>query len=323
MTPHLQILSASSCGSIDPTFSQNLLNHLRGRVTTTVHADVVVVVISNVANYQFNTALRHVNKPVVVIDLLELYGDEPGLKDTLIFGKDEVLKQGEEWQPFHQWLKENPPALYFKRELFEKDRSANVLPIEWPCVNDAWEIEPKSEFDRRPFTLFFNWGFSNPIRPRLASEIYALMADHKVDVIASFEHIDAKALEPHTKFISIHSLHTHRVPIGEIMRRQAQSKMSVSLPGSGNVCFRSTEAPVHTVPVFLADGMAHAFPWVDMENCIRIYSPHLQTMAEQIYLLRDLPNLHDIYVSAQENIDRYRSSRFANEYVIPEIAKRL
>jgi len=319
MTPKLFICSSHASGEIDPTMMANLFAHLPNRVASAHEADAVIVVVGYSGDYRFNEALRSISKPIILVDLLEYFGFCSNR--THLFGIDELppnmLGVGE-WGTLDEWVKHNPPALYFKRELWEADRHEKLLPIEWPCVLDAWAIESKEAFDRRPFQLYYSWGYSNPIRPRLASEIYELMADGLIEVIASHDHIDAKLHETNRRWVSVHVPHTHRLPIGELMRRQAQSKMSVSLPGSGRCCFRSTEAPLHTVPVMLDDGHAWSHPWIEGENCIRINE---YQMGRQLERETQRDDLHPIYVAAQENLERYRTIPYINNYILPAIER--
>ena len=104
------------------------------------------------------------------------------------------------------------------------------------------------------------------------------------------------------------------------MLRQAQSKISVSMPGSGVKCFRSTESPVNAVPAMMEDDMAWSYPWLHGVNCVRL---------DRMNLFGDLFNatqredLHAIYIGAQETIELYRSRRYVAEYIIPNIQARL
>lgn len=321
----LAIVSAHANGDVDPTLSASLLAHIPHRVTSAHDADAVIVVVSYHGNYIFNATLRQLRKPVVLIDMLEYFGfAAPNV--THLLGQTELpinMRESPQWRALHDWLAQSPPRLYFKRELLEKDRCERVVPIEWPCALPAWEIERKDRFDVRPFGVLYSWGYSNWLRPRLAGEIYGLMADGKIEVIASWDHVDAKIHEPQPKWLSIHCPHTHRQHIDHIMRRQAQSKMSVSMPGSGVLCFRSVEAPMHTVPVMVQDDRAWSYPWTHGENCIRLDVS--QNMANQMWhhLTDGAGDLHGMYVAAQATIDLYRSGRYVHEYFLPAIAKSL
>lgn len=320
MTPKLHILSAHAGGDIEPTLYASLLSLIP---QVSLHtADAVIVVVAYHGDYRFNETLLRINKPVILVDMLEYFGFQSSNSSHLLGaqGIPNNLRGLREWHRLWDWAEEKPPALYFKRELRQQDQTDTVLPIEWPCTQPAWPIESKEAFDARPFQVFYNWGFSNALRPKLAGDIYHLMAEGKIEVISSFDHIDAKINEPQPKWISIHSPHTHRTHINEIMRRQAQSKMSVSMPGSGVKCFRSQEAPVHTVPVMMDDDMSWSMPWVDGVNCIRLH-PHHE--GQELYNRAQSDRLYDIYIEAQANIDRYRSHRYLNEYFLALISQSL
>lgn len=320
----LSVISAHAHGHIDPTFKASLLDHLP-ETCGWMDADAVLVVIGYHGEYLFNKSLMDITrrgKPVVIIDLMEYFGFLDG--KTHLFGVHDLPRNMEgnvDWHLLSQWASATNLRLYFKREYFGEETKLNVAPIEWPCVHPAWEMESKEAFDKRPFQVFYNWGYSNSLRPRMASEIYGLMADGDIEVVSAFDHIDAKALEPQHKWISIHSPHTHRTHINEILRRQAQSKCSISMPGSGSICFRHTEAPVHTIPVYVADGIRRSIPWMDGRNCITLDPESDVPMARQLALrlVAESETLHGMYVAAQETIDRYRTRRYLHEYVLPAI----
>lgn len=325
MTPKVYIISAHAPGDIEGVCMSQILCHIPNRVSSVAEADVVMVCISWYSNYQFNPLLVGMTKPVVIVDFMEVYGAAPFESCSLVIGGgnfEEWLRLNAEhhcaveWSKLHAWVSQCDLRGYFMRELYEEDVSEKLVPIEWPCVLPAWAIEPRQNFDTRPFEVFYCWGMSNPLRPSLHGQIYELMGDGLVDVIGHWDHIDAKINEPHRKWISIHSPHTHRVHLNEIARRQAQSKMSVSMPGAGQRCFRDTEAPVHTAPVYVQDGTARSYPWQHGVNCLKLdMSAHALNEATQ----RD--DLHDIYVAAQETIDRYRTHRYTREYVMPHLKR--
>lgn len=323
MNPKLHILSAHAGGDIEPTLNSSLLSLIP---QVSLHAaDAVIVVVAYHGDYRFNDALYGIKKPVILIDMLEYFGaGDP--QSSHLLGRQPLppnMQNHAGWSDLWEYAALVPPALYFKRELRQQDQTDTVLPIEWPCTQPAWPIESKEAFDARPFQVFYNWGYSNALRPKLAGDIYHLMAEGQIEVISSFDHIDAKINEPQPKWISIHSPHTHRTHISEIMRRQAQSKMSVSMPGSGTVCFRDTEAPVHTVPVFVSNDTARSHPWVDGLNCLKIHPESVETMAEQVWHDSNCGGLYPIYVEAQSTIDRYRPHRYFNEYFLPAISQAL
>lgn len=315
------IISADAAGQIDGTAKLSLYDHIP-QTNSITSCDAVIVPISYFENFRFNESLYHIKKPIVIVDFMEYFGFLP-LGETHLFGSGELpvnLRDNLEWDRLNRWVF-GINKVYFKRELFDDFSQLAVHPIEWPCTHPAWPIESKEAFDSRPFEVFYNWGYSNHLRPQMQASILSLMAAGKIDVISSFDHIDAKIHEPQPKWIAIHSPHTHRRPFSEIQLRQAQSKCSISLPGSGVCCFRSVEAPLHTMPVICDYGKRWSIPWVHGENCIRLFESGVtahwlsETMKDK--------DLHQIYVNAQETLDRYRSTRYVNEYFIPIIQQHL
>lgn len=326
----IRVLPADARGRVECVADGNILRHLPGLVFSLHEADVVIVVVSHYDDFVFNRELDSVDKPVVMMDFMEYYGQASSTK-THLFGVDHSiawnLHSNPEWEKLHRFAEAASPRLYFKRELYSVDRSDSVIPIEWPCYLNAWMIEDKDSFDVRPFEVFFNWGMSNCIRPMIHGDMFMKSCLYGYEVISSFGHIDSKIGSAGRKWISIHSPHTHRTHINEIALRQAQSKMSVSAHGAGVKCFRSTEHLVHTVPVKLRDSMAWSFPWIHGINCLEMdldYSDLCASgFAGKLNSFASLGNLHEIYVQAQELADKYRIGRYVHEYIIPEIAKRL
>ena len=319
---NLHIISAHADGHIDGTANLALYHHLP-QTPNRNNADAVMVVISHYENYKFNEALLSIKKPVVFVDFMEYFGFLQ-LGVTHRFGIDPLprnIADIAEWQKLDAWVRDNPPLAYFKRELFSDCNDRSVHPIEWPCMHAAWPTEGKEAFNSRPFEAFYNWGYSNHLRPQMQASIFNLMAAGKIDAISNFDHIDAKIHEPYPKWIAIHSPHTHRRHFNEIQLRQSQSKCSISLPGSGVCCFRSVEAPLHTVPVICDYGKQWSIPWVSGENCINL----LPSEVNALWLKERMADkdLHEIYINAQETLDRYRTTRYINEYLLPTIQKHL
>ncbi|NDH06592.1 hypothetical protein EBX93_11835, partial [bacterium] len=74
-------------------------------------------------------------KDYVLADYTE-YGWDSKLENTHLFGKNTYEYWYEryaptEWLKFDNWVAENPPKLYLKRELLLKDKTDNIQPIEY------------------------------------------------------------------------------------------------------------------------------------------------------------------------------------------------
>lgn len=323
----LHILSADHLGRIDSVLMERLLQHLPNRVSSVPDATVTVVCVSFYQDFKFGEHLRQLEgKKWVLADTCEWYGGWPDNKSHL-FGISETpaFSGNTEWQKFSQWVKENPPVLQFVRELFLEDVSPQIQPLEWPAYQSAWQIEPKLNYDTRPLEVFFQYGVSSCWRPMLHGDMLKNCCREGYEVINHLDHIDAKINQSGRKWCGIHQPHTHRVNINEVARRQAQSRITVSLGGAAWKCFRSTEAPLHTCPAIHSPGIAWSFPWIDKVNCI-----HLTPGREWIDLVEALRldqeghiSLHDMYVAAQDNLDKYRVHRYIGEHILPSLEQAL
>lgn len=318
----LHLMSPDAHGRIDGTLNANLYGHLP--LASYEDCDAVVVPVSYYGDYAFNTRLGDIRKPVIVVDFMEYYGawDEV---DTHLFGKTggraTALPLPAGYEVFDAWVEAVKPALYFKRELLAKDRSDTVIPIEFPCYLGGWEMENEANFNARKVEVFNCWGFSNPLRPKLHGEIFENMCGFGLNLIGAFDHFDHRMSENIPRlWATIFQPHFTRMPMSQVLLRQSQSKLAVSLPGAGIKCFRSGEAPVNSIMALPEDNLAWSFPWVHGENCIRLDPENLFWSLDDATKRDDL---HKIYLASQQTVDRYRTRRYLDEYLLPEIAKRL
>jgi hypothetical protein len=209
---------------------------------------------------------------------------------------------------------------YFKRELFAKDSSDTVLPLEYPCHFQIPETGSKDHFYGRPFEVFNNWGHSHDNRPKLHGRIVQGMATDGLDVIQSFDQITGMPTTAQKRWFSCFSPHWARQPMDRVLQVQQMARVSVSLPGAGMKCFRSSESPIGAIMALHHDEMKWAYPWTHSENCIRLLPGHefddLQAALAGL-------DLYEIYRNSQETIRRYSSKTYANEYVLKKITERL
>lgn len=319
MTPRIFILSADGQGRIDPVTMERLLVHIPNRVHSIADADITLVCISHYEDYTFGSHLNKLRgKKWGMVDFMEYYSMvSPGVNH--LFGRNHEAAYGlhgnPEWEKLDQFCAENPPAIYFKRELFKGLRSPSIQPIEWPCHLPAWELEGKTAFNGRPFEVFFNYGVSDCSRPILHGEILRHCCQQGYEVINAFEHIDAKIHQPGKKWAAIHAPHTHRTHINQIVLRQAQSKISVGLRGAGIKCFRNSEL-VHTMPAIHSPNIEWAFDWQDGYNCVHL---GVGTEYKDLLMATRRDNLHELYMNAQANFDNYRIPNYIDRHIIPSI----
>lgn len=312
------IQSPDARDQIDGTVNNNLLAHFRERASLD-SADVVIVPISMYHDYQFNPALRRISKPVVIVDFMEYewQWDEP---DTHLFGKNtrECRWLRENWYPFDDWVRERNPIMYFKRELLRKDVSDRVKPVEWGCYLDSGPIQSEEEFNNRRLEVFFTWGYSHISRPVLHGRIFEGINSHGLGVISNYDQFDAHFSHEKTRrnWMTVHTPHFARRSIEEIMRFQRQAKITVSLPGCGRKCFRSTEAPVSSIMALHEDELAWSHDWIHGENCIRLRKGHEY---EDLEAATRRDDLYKIYLGSQATIDKYRGGPMVHQYMNPLI----
>ena len=315
------VLSPDGRGQIDGTVTTHLLKHFPNMGHSMEAADVILVPISFFIDYTFSNSLRAIKKPWILIDFMEYvtFWDQ---KDTHLFGKNHEVAlnlQNDEWKTFSDWVADNPPVLYFKRELLEKDVSDTVKPIEFPCYIAPQIVQTREAFNARPIEIFSSWGYSHESRPRIHGDMFRALATHGVSIISHWDQFNGYFQNPCARtWVTIFSPHYVRVPIDNILQRQAQSKISLSLPGGGVKCFRSTESPTNSIMALHDDSIAWSIPWVHGENCIRL------TINDEFISLDEATrrdDLYDIYLASLDTVDKYRSIRYVNEYILPEIYK--
>jgi hypothetical protein len=313
------IQSPDARGDIDPTIYGNTLRFLPNQVDLS-QADVVVVPISRLPGYTFNPALNAVHQPVVIVDFIEYEWswNEP---DTHILGRNTKSCRwlnDPAWHQLDDWAASRNIVMYFKRELLQKDVTPRIKPIEWACYLPGGHLHSKEEFNHRALEVFFTWGYSHQIRAEMHADIFRGINHNSLAVVSEFEHYDKYfASGAHWRtWMSVFTPHFARRNIHDLMRFQENAKLTVSLPGCGQKCFRSTEAPVSSIMALQEDNLAWSFDWVDGKNCIRL--PKGEEFAALDRATRR-DDLFEIYMGSLETIDRYRSSRYMNEYIVPLI----
>lgn len=319
------ILSAHESGEIDGTVSANLLNRLPN--LTTVHdSNVVIVPVSWYSDYKFNKALTSINKPYVLVDFMELGLDWDPLsgRDGHKWGTNSAdfnRLSTPRWMRLDAHCRDNPPLLTFCRELLEREQSDRLLPVSFPCVVPIPGIQTKEEFDARPLEAFLFWGLSHESRPRLHGDIFRNSYWSGYEVISQFDHWNGFFSEPRQRtWASIHAPHWDRKPMADVQHFIHRSKISISLPGAGALCFRDCEVAAGSIPAYWNSGIARSYPWEAEKNCI------LLTPGEEWQDLQDATqqdNLYELYVSAQENIRKYEAQTYVDNYIVPNIAKHL
>lgn len=317
-------MSPDAAARVDGTIQAHLLSGFQNVSSSPHDCDVILVPISTFADYRFNPKLRDIKKPWVLLDFLEYeWCFDMQNHCTHLFGLNtrECRWLSPAWWDLCDFVRDNPPALYLKRELLAQDVSDTVKPVDWPCSLGELPLQTEDAFNSRSIEVFHCFGFSHPSRPRLHSDIFRAMTTHGIGVISELDHFQGYFQNPSARtWASIYSPWYARKPIHDILWFQERSKMSVSLPGCGKKCFRMAEAPVHTIMALPWDDLAWSYEWADGENCIRLDSTHLFDDLDEATKRADL---FKIYVRSQETIALYRTEAYAANYLTPLIAARL
>jgi hypothetical protein len=321
------ILSPDDKGRIDGSIQCNLLNHFPEIVTSLDACDLAILPISFFHDYKFSPKVWDISqqkKPYVFMDWLEyewLYFKEKN--DTHIFGKNtaDCRWLNPNWDALDEWMRNYPPLVYFKRELLSKDASDTVHPIEWPCYLPDMPMQSEDEFNRRPLEVFNNWGFSNPMRPKLHGDVFHAM-NNGIGVISEASQYEGFIRDhPHARaWMTVFTPWHSRIPITDLLFYQRRAKLSVSLPGCGVKCFRHSESPCESIMALPEDRLDWGIPWTHGDNCIRLRPDHL---FEDLDTATKIPDLYQIYKRSQETIARYRGPTYVRDYLLPIIESKL
>jgi hypothetical protein len=318
------VLSPDDRIRIDGFTQCNLLNHFPEVVGSPSAADVCVIPISFFHDFKFNPKLHDLTIPIVIIDMMEMEWcalDEKN--ETHLFGKNthDFRWLNPNWYPFCDWVRDHDLILYLKRELLSKDASETVLPVEWPCVLPDMPMQSEDEFNTRPLEVFNNWGFSNPVRPRLHGDIFHAM-NKGIGVISEASQFEPFIRDhPHARaWMSVFAPWYSRVPITDLLYFQRRAKLSVSMPGCGWKCFRHSESPCESIMALQEDALAWSYPWLHGVNAIRLRPGH---EFEDLDAATKRSDLYQIYLRGQETIARYRGPVYVRDYILPEIEKSL
>lgn len=283
---------------------------------------IPIVPITRIHDFKFNEKLLDIKGKWILADFVE-YGWNWDRIETHFFGVNthsryEYLFPGEEWKKFDDFVKNNPPEIYFKRELrsIGAECKYNVYPIDWPCFNEIPQIESKDDFNKRVVDVFFAWGHSNEARRLLHGKIFIHASDHGYGVLDNIYHIERGLQEYKKIWMTLQIPHYARVEMPQLLFIQGHAKISISLPGAGVKCFRHAESPINSVMYLHEDGMNYSFAWENKVNCIRSV-PGKEIEAIEKALERD--TLYDIYVAGVENIKNYELSTYQKKYIQPII----
>lgn len=282
------------------------------KVLERVNSPVPIVLFTRREDFTFNEELRKLDKWVLA-DLAEM-GWDVDIKDTHLFGVNSYKfpqYENPEYKKFDDWVTEKPPLVYFKRELLAIDCVDNLHPIDYPCYTDIPEPQTREEFNRRIFNVFHYWGRSSEDRVFVHCDFWRRSSINGASICDNIYYINGFASfeENPNKWISVHIPHYSRIPIEEILKVNGNSKLSLSLKGSGYKCFRSSESPVNSIMVMEDAGIKFAYDWVHGENCIMFKSDESPIDAIEQALGRS--DLYNIYLKGVETVKKYHVDNYS------------
>lgn len=251
------------------------------------------------------------------------YGWDWVRNKTHIWGKntDEFYPkfQTDDYKRLDDFIKENPPAVVFKRELIKSDSKDNIYPIEFPNWQSEYPVSSKEEFNSRPISVFNYWGRSHEARLLFHADIWrnaAINGASVCDNVFYFNNFMAEERNPN-KWVTFNIPHYSRIDIRELLKINGLSKLSVSLPGAGIKCFRTTgESPVNSAMVMPEDNLAYTYEFVDQESCIKFKADDPKGVDIKWDIIDTInktlvnENLYDIYLEGVQIANKYRIENY-------------
>lgn len=281
-----------------------------------VESKYPILLISRPDGFMLNEEIFSLKgKDYVIADVIEM-GWDAEIKHTPLFGFNDVSffsihrhkqfdNSKDEWVKLNDFIQENQPKLYFKRELLAKDEDDYFKPINYPAQHPIPEPQPKEDFLNRPLDVFYTWGLSHPQRRRLMGDIWKGADEHGYMVCDNpFWLQDFISNEGNShKWFAANIPHYKRFDDRQILALNGIAKISISMPGAGTCCFRHTESSSNAVMIMKEDKMAWSFPWLANNNCLKFYE-----FGDEIYnVLNGLNSsqLYNIYLNGVENCKKY------------------
>jgi hypothetical protein len=318
------IHSPDKNGFVDGCLQHMVLDGFPNLVSSEAEADVCLAPVSRHAGFEFGSLP---SKPYVILDFLEYeWRAVNDVRYSHFLGENTAEFErwlSPEWRRLCESVSGNKPIAYFKRELHASDLFIpTVHPIDWPCMQEIPPVQSEEEYNARPIDVLFWWGYSHPSRPRLHADIFQGMADHGIEVFDNHE-VWGAIDTPRKAWLSLYLPWYKRVPAATLMALQRQAKITVSMPGAGVKCFRTTgEASVGSLMALPNDDMAWSYPWTNRMNCIRMKRPPSE-FGHLLHWSRgnEGNNAYGLYVAAQDTIKLYQRDTYIRDYVIPIIER--
>ena len=271
--------------------------------------------------FEFNSTE---GKEFVVIDFTEYGYDKTevdhfyGVNTT----EHEEKFPNKEYIKLDEALKKRKIKCYFKRELPKEHRNCEftIYPIEYPCLHPEEQENSYESFWGRSTDVFFNWGWSNPSRPKLHAEFYNSAHPMNYSVVSQRNHLEGQIKDSRglpvvfTQFIPHHS----RLHMDEVLHLQRSSRINVSLNGCGVKCFRHAESPSNSLMALQENSLKWTHEWTD-ENAIILPNKNngeidaKLSVEKIINSLKNKEELYSKYLNCVRTNNKYRKENYANQ----------
>lgn len=296
-----------------------------------IKTDIPIIMLTKFSDFVFDEKFYDLDK-YILADYLENGANSWDLSETLLFGKNaEKFSKchTDQWQKFDDFIKNQPPKIYFKRELLSKDVGGNIYPTDFACILPEYPIQTKEQFDKRPIDLINWWGYSHEIRRMFHGECFINAVKRNRAVIDNLSSLGEGMKDERKLWISTFVPHYARYDKFELMKVNEMAKISVSMPGAGLKCFRHAEASANAVMLMRDDHIAWSYDWRHNENCIKFSTGNdmdsirglngAWEAIEAIETALENKNLYDIYVEGIKNCNKYRLENYCRNYIEPII----
>lgn len=296
-------------------------------VGTPEAADIIVVVWTWRPKFEADLELiqRIVTsrKPVVILDYVECRDDHT----MFLTHPHNWTAPMQAYRPLEAL--ESSIKVYFKREFIR----AHVPPLPYPVyVTDfITEACPEDEppetaeaFNARPVDFFMVWGYSSADRPVLHAE---LLRRRFSNLATALEDIDWYVKDGRKGIAALlFTPHYRRVPLRELLQYQKLAKLSISMRGASQKCFRHAEAALNSVMAMQECTTEFAFPW-NKTNCVVMPNLPKPTINPMYWI--DVPaavtalstaldgDLYSIYLAGLENARHYKAKNYVQEHWLP------
>lgn len=307
------IYIANRTGEIDSAY-HSLVKH--------INSPIPIVMVSWAENFIFNDELLNI-KEYILIDYCE-YGYDWKAEDTGThlwgFNSDKFPRYyKKDWVTFDRWVKENPPKIFFKRELLKKDKKGSVYPIDYTTSISPIPIQSEEAFNARPLSAAYYFGRSHEERLRLHARIWDMATHYGYSVADNIYYFTGfMENEKGKKYASMHIPHYYRHPIESILEINGLAKVGIAPFGAGRKTFRAAEVSANSVMLMWEDNMAWGAEWVGGFNCIKC------RQGEEVEGIEfwTQKNLYPLYVEGVKTWHKYYTKNYISNYIEPIINER-